>query len=315
MAGNAYIREKSVEERCDNRSSISKLIDIYLSDMRKHNYSGKTVYSYRLSLGSLLSFLEDAGVREISDVTSEILEKYRARRLAAGLEAGTVALNVGVIKTFFRYLDGEGVIFDNPACGLKAPRDEKRMGHVPSEEDMRKLLASPDISTSMGIRDRAILEVAYSTGIRLEELTGLRLSSVDLKNKTLRIFGKGRRERIAPLTRAAAKWLEKYLSGPRGELLRYNLDEDALWIGMHKGMMSHAALGVRIGEYSKAAGVRRISPHAIRRACATHMLRNGAHPVQIQMLLGHAQMRTLSRYISVNLGDVRKTHAKSGVGR
>ena len=314
MPENAYI-EESVEERCNNRSSISKLIEMYISDLRKHNYSGKTVYSYRQSLENLLSFLDAEGVREISDVTSCALEKYRGWRLSAGMRPGTVALNVGVIKTFFGYLDGEGVIFDNPALGLKAPRDEKRMGHVPSEEDMGKLLARPDVSTAMGIRDRAILEVAYSTGIRLGELTGLRLSSVDLKNKTLRVFGKGRRERIAPLTRAAAKWLEKYLSGPRGELLKYNLDEDALWIGTHRRMMSHAALGVRIGGYSKAAGVRRISPHAIRRACATHMLRNGAHPVQIQMLLGHSEMRTLSRYISVNLGDVRKTHAKSGPGR
>ena len=314
MAKNAYIKE-SAEERCNNRSSISKLIDMYLSDLRKHNYSGRTVCGYRQSLENFLVFLDTEGVLEISDVTSEILEKYRGWRLSAGMRPGTVALNVGVIKTFFGYLDGEGVIFDNPALGLKAPRDEKRMGHVPSEEDMGKLLARPDVSTAMGIRDRAILEVAYSTGIRLGELTGLRLSSVDLKNKTLRVFGKGRRERIAPLTRAAAKWLEKYLSGPRGELLKYNLDEDALWIGTHRRMMSHAALGVRIGGYSKAAGVRRISPHAIRRACATHMLRNGAHPVQIQMLLGHSEMRTLSRYISVNRGDVRKTHAKSGPGR
>jgi len=312
---NAYIREKNVENLCHNRNAISKLMDTYFDDMRKHNYSEKTICSYDSGLRRFLYFLGVNGVSEIQDVTLDLLEKYRVSSLDEGLKTGTVAMLLRVVKTFFKYLESEGIIFDNPTYSLKLPKVEKKMQYVPSEEDMIKLIAQPYTVTPTGIRDRAILEVAYSTGIRLEELTGLKLSSVDLKNKVLRVMGKGKKERIVPLTKAACKWLENYVSGSRQELLKYNLNEDALWIGNHKKSMSHAALGVRIGEYSKEAGIRRISPHAIRRACATHMLRNGAHPVQIQMLLGHSDLSTLSRYLSITLEDMKKSHGKSRAGR
>ena len=312
---NAYIEEKNIENNMHNRNSVSKVMDSYFEDLRKHNYSEKTIYGYDFALRRFLSFLGANGVSEIQDVTSDLLDKYRASSLAEGLGTGTVAMLLRVVKTFFKYLESEGTIFDNVAYSLKLPKVEKKMQYVPSEEDMIKLIAQPNTVMPMGIRDRAILEVAYSTGIRLEELTGLKLSSVDLKNKVLRVMGKGRKERSVPLTKAACKWLENYVSGARRELLKYNLNEDALWIGNHKKAMSHAALGVRIGEYSKEAGIRRISPHAIRRACATHMLRNGAHPVQIQMLLGHSDLSTLSRYLSITLEDMKKSHSKSKAGR
>jgi len=312
---NAYIRGDNLNNQCHNRNAISKLVDTYFDDLRKHNYSEKTIYSYDSGLKRFLYFLGLNGVSEIQDVTLDLLDKYRASSLDEGLETGTVAMLLRVVKTFFKYLESEGVVFDNPACFLKLPKVEKKTQYVPSEEDMIKLIAQPHTITPTGIRDRTILEVAYSTGIRLEELTGLKLSSVDLKNKVLRVMGKGRKERIVPLTKAACEWLENYISGPRGELLKYNLNEDALWIGNHKKAMRHAALGVRIGEYSKEAGIRRISPHAIRRACATHMLRNGAHPVQIQMLLGHSDLSTLSRYLNITLEDMKKSHGKSGAGK
>ena len=312
---NTYIREKNIENQCHNRNAISKLIDTYFEDLRKHNYSKNTINGYDSGLKRFLYFLGVNGVSEIQDVTLDLLDKYRASAFEEELTTGTIAMLLRVVKTFFKYLESEGIIFDNPAYHLKLPKVDKKMQYVPSEKDMIKLIAQPYTATTMGIRDRAILEVAYSTGIRLEELTGLKLSSVDLKNKVLRVMGKGKKERVVPLTRAACKWLEDYVSGARRELLKYNLNEDALWIGKHKKGMSHAALGVRIGEYSKEAGIRRISPHAIRRACATHMLRNGAHPVQIQMLLGHSDLSTLSRYLSITLEDMKKSHGKSRPGK
>lgn len=315
MGKKTYIREKNSAQAWCSHNRLSQLAGQYLDDLRRHRYSEKTVYSYETALRRLLYFLDGEGIGGVADIRSGDLEKFRERGLAEGLAPGTVGMLVRVVRCFFGYLESAGIIFDNPAGGLKAPKTEKVMGHVPSEEDMVKLLAQPDTATVTGIRDRAILELAYSTGIRLEELTGLTLSGVDLANRTLRVFGKGSRERTVPLTKQACRWLKRYLSGPRGELLRYNPDEDALWIGKHKKAMSHGALGVRIGEYSKQAGVRRISPHAVRRACATHMLRNGAHPVQVQMLLGHSDLRTLSRYINVSLEDMKKTHGRSRAGK
>ena len=315
MSKNAYIGKEKVRDFWHNRSSISKLVRNYFADLRKHGYTERTIDNYDVTLRCLAAFLNLEKITEISDVTLEVLERFREESLKKGLATGTVEIRIRIVKTFFKYLESEGIIFDNPAFYLKTPRVVKVLQYVPSEEDMKKLLAQPDPATPMGIRDRAILEVAYSTGIRLEELTGLKLSGVDLRNGVLRVFGKGRKERTVPLTGTACYWLERYLSGARGELLKYNLNEEALWIGKHKEAMSHGALGVRIGQYSRKAGIRRISPHAIRRACATHMLRNGAHPVQIQMLLGHSDLCTLSRYIDISLEDMRKSHAGSGAGR
>ena len=290
-------------------------IEKFLKGMENRNYSVKSISSYEESLKRFDCFLELNGISSVQDVTFDLLEKFRASSLEDGLSAGTVALLTRVVKNFFGYLESEGIVFDNPARNLKAPSVEKKMGYVPSEKDMIKLLSRPNPVTLTGIRDRAILEVAYSTGIRLEELVTLKLSRVDLKNRVLRIFGKGGKERIVPLTGKAREWLEKYIAGARRELLKDNIDEERLWIDRRGKAMTDNAIQGMLVRYSKEAGIRRISPHSVRRACATHMLRNGAHPVQIQMLLGHADLSTLSRYVNITLEDMRKTHAKSKPGR
>jgi site-specific recombinase XerD len=312
---NAYIREKNMKSSSTNCNRVSEFSQMYFEDMRKRNYSGKTINSYEKSLKRFDCFLELNGISSVLDATSTLLEKFRASSLKDGLSTGTVALMTRVVKNFFTYLEGEGIIFENPARNLKAPSVEKKMGYVPGERDMRKLLSRPDPATFTGIRDRAILEVAYSTGVRLEELVGMKLSCIDLKNRALRIFGKGRKERTVPLTGKAGEWLEKYIARARRELLKENIDEERLWIDRCGKAMTGNALQGMLVRYSKEAGIRRISPHAVRRACATHMLRNGAHPVQIQMLLGHADLSTLSRYVNITLEEMKKTHAKSRAGK
>jgi integrase/recombinase XerD len=193
-------------------------------------------------------------------------------------------------------------------------REPRRLQSVPSREEVRKLLEQPDTETAVGIRDRAILEVLYGTGIRREELLKLKVSSVDLKENTLRVNGKGGRQRIVPLGKTAAHWLQRYIEKARTEL-DPSEDVEALRISQHGEPMSYWALPVIMRKYVKAVGIPSLSPHSLRRACATHMLQNGAHPVELQMLLGHASLTHLSQYLRLSISELRKTHAATKPGQ
>jgi integrase/recombinase XerD len=180
---------------------------------------------------------------------------------------------------------------------------------------MAALLRQPDISTPLGVRDRAFIEVAYSTGARRAELTGLTIHDLNLDAGLLRLMGKGRKERMVPLGRQAVQWLHTYLSDIRPRLARGRLDEDWLWLGQEGKPIQAAGLRMMLRVHSIRAGLKPVSVHALRRACVTHMLRNGAHPVQIQTLLGHADLTSLSQYLRLTIRDIRKMHAASKVGR
>jgi integrase/recombinase XerD len=187
---------------------------------------------------------------------------------------------------------------------------------VPTEAELARLLAQPDITQPVGIRDRALLEVAYGCGLRRGELVRLTIFDPDFQRGTLRVLGKGRKERIVPLGRQALHWLKRYLQHARPKLLGGRLNEEALWIsGKHRPL---GGMGMRqqLWEYSKRAQIKTLMClHSLRRACATHMLRHGAHPVQIQMLLGHASLKHLSQYLEVTITDLRKTHRQSKPGK
>jgi integrase/recombinase XerD len=181
---------------------------------------------------------------------------------------------------------------------------------------MKALLSQPDISRPTGIRDRAVLEVFYSTGARLEELCGMNVHDADLKQGRIRITGKGNKERAVPMGRQAVYWTERYLKDVRPGFLRKRPDEPALWLGVAGKRINPLIVERFIRRYGEKAGIKHpVTPHTLRRACATHMLRGGAHPVQIQMLLGHASLRILSRYLKVTITDMMKTHARGKPGK
>jgi len=180
---------------------------------------------------------------------------------------------------------------------------------VPGEEEVALVLARPDTSRPTGVRDRALLETAYGTAARLQELTRLRVGDLDLRGGTVRLLGKGNRERVAPLGRQAVQWLGRYLREARPALLR-NRESEALWIGRSGRALGYAAVRTVLRVHSRGA----VSPHGLRRACATHMLRAGAHPVQIQALLGHASLRSLRHYLKVTIAELAAMHAASRLG-
>lgn len=314
MPKNAYIKKKF-----KNYGFIFTVHDgvalKYIEHMRTKNHSDGSLLVYCRSLREFFSFSAAAGIGRLQQVDGEILERYKLNLIGRGFASCTVDTYLRTLKQFFRYLEDQGVLFIDPSLNLRSPKPERKIGYVPDIDEVKKLLAAPDVSTKLGIRDRALLETAYSTGSRLSELTALDIFSPDLNRGLLRVSGKGRKDRVVPLGKHAVFWLDRYLTDVRDRLLNGDIDEKALWIGRCGEKITRHAVEQIFRSRSDAAGLRLISPHAVRRACATHMLNNGAHPMEIQTLLGHATMKTLSQYLQLTITEIKSTHLKSRLGK
>ena len=310
---NAIVKRKYSENFSIVFESYNENATGFIRDKEQRKYSKATILVYLGALKDFFLFLDVKGVETLQEVTLGTLDLYRLYQTEKEQSSQTINMRLKTVRQFFKYLEKSGELFINPANDLKLRKPDNKMGYVPNEEDMKKLLNSPDVTTELGIRDRAIMESAYSTGMRLEELSSLNIFSFNLRNGSVRVFGKGGKERTLPLGKHACSRIGKYLR-KRDELLDGNIDEKAFWISNYGTGMKKCSVGRVFSFHSKKAGVENISVHAIRRACATHMLRNGAHPVQIQMLLGHASLRTLSHYLKMTITELQETHSRSTPG-
>lgn len=301
-----------------NRKRITARVPVgqYLDHLKTLKYSPKSINSYKQALYRFVSFLTAKDIARPADVTSKDLDGYRLELVDQGYADQSIGLYLRAVRGLFKYLEDTGQVFINPAAALIVPRVKEKLKPVPTEDDMQNLLARPDLSTLTGIRDRAIIETFYSTGVRLEELCGMNVYDADLRQGRVKVTGKGSRQRVVPLGRQAAFWTDKYLKQVRARFLRKRADEHALWLGFAGRRINPLIVERFIREYGKKAGIRHpVTPHALRRACATHMLRGGAHPVEIQLLLGHGSLRVLSRYLKVTIADMMKTHSKGKPGK
>ena len=286
----------------------------WLGLLKNQKYSKKSLDTYQKALQRFDEFLLLTSISRVQDVTAEHLSHYRLYLVGRGLSDATIYVYLRSVRMLFKYLEDNQQVFINPAASMVLPRCERKLQGVPCEEAIKRLLLQPNTGTAVGVRDRALLETAYSTGVRRGELCALTVFDPDVKQGTLRVMGKGRKERVVPLGKHAVLWLKQYMENARAKLTK-NPDEVSLWITKTGTKLSYARIDKLIREYAAAAGLSRVSPHTLRRACATHMLRNGAPPVKIQMLLGHANLKSLSQYLRVTITDMKKMHQKSKPGR
>ena len=315
MSERLYIKKKNDK----NSVIIFKGFDSYKTSFINHikskKYSKMTQRTYGRNIDYFVSFLAANNINSPQEVSLKILEQYRLGLLDRNLSLHTVEFYIRSIKLFFKYLEENGVLFVNPADKLPNPNPRKKLPVAPCINDVKKLLTQPNINRSTGIRDRTMIETNYSCGLRASELMSLSIFSPDFKNKILHVSGKGNKERTVPLGKHAIYWIEKYIRNERPVLAGDNPDITALWINKAGGSMNAANYSTNLDSYSRMAGIKRISSHALRRACATHMLNNGAHPVYVQNLLGHADLGTLSQYLMVTVKDLQKTHKAAKVGK
>ena len=299
-------------KREDNDNRVIVLAEEYLERLKARRYSPNSVETYGRAIRD---FAEHIGKRDARAVTGRDLEQYRSGLLDRKFKAASIAVYFRAVKLLFRHLEENQIIFDNPAAGLPAMRKPSLLQPVPTEEEMQILLHRPNTATATGMRNRALLETLYSTGLRRQEALDLKVSSLNLQEGRVRVMGKGQRERVVPVGNEALQWLEKYLADVR-PAWAHSKSGDALWIGFRGQPLGYEALEQILKLYRSAPGITtRIGLHSIRRACATHMLRRGASPVAIQALLGHSALKHLSQYLKVTVTDLKQAHGESRVGQ
>jgi integrase/recombinase XerC len=279
------------------------------------NASAHTVKSYREDLTQAVEYFrqrQGGTAPRLEQLSTRLLRGYLAWLHEQGYAKSTIARRLAAVRSWCRFLCRQGVLASNPADGLRGPRQEQKLPHFVSREEMEKLLAAPPGDTAMGVRDQALLETLYSAGLRVSELTGLNVADVDLDEGLATVRGKGRRERLAllggPAVERLRSWLERRsgLLGPRADR------QPALFLNRHGTRLTARSVGRLLEKYLAQAGLDpRTSPHTLRHSFATHLLDAGADIRSVQELLGHRSLGTTQIYTHVSTQRLRDSYHKA----
>ncbi len=272
----------------------------------ERNYSHHTIVAYEQDLQKFTNYLRSAGITSFDRVRKETLRGFIGMQVQSGISRKTVARRAACLRSFFRFLRHRGTIRVNPTLGLVAPKLEKKLPIYLDERSAEQMLDRPDTSTEDGKRDAAILELFYGTGIRLGELIGLNIGDADLTEGTLRVRGKGRKERMVPVGRKASSALKRYLAGREVGPL------DPLFV-LRSGKRCYPEWVSRmVTKYiSEVSELEKRSPHVLRHSFATHLLNNGADLRAVKELLGHESLSTTQLYTHVSTERLKKVYRQS----
>jgi integrase/recombinase XerD len=274
-------------------------IDTYLTNLRAvRRMSPNTVESYARDLAALAGFAEARGTA-VESLERRDLEAFVRSLMAGGLSPRSVARAVACVRGFYRFLALQQKRDASPADDLRAPRSWPALPKFLDLEEVDRLLAQPDVATPRGLRDKALIETLYATGLRVSELTSLKTSNLNLDEGYLTCVGKGDKERLVPIGQEAAGWVRRYLAEGRPALLQ----RPSTWLFVNArdgGPLSRVGFWKVLKEYGLKAGIgREISPHVLRHSFATHLLERGADLRAIQVMLGHADLSTTQIYTHV----------------
>ncbi|HPJ94037.1 MAG TPA: site-specific tyrosine recombinase XerD [Deltaproteobacteria bacterium] len=265
-----------------------------------------TITAYESDLADFFLWIDESGVT-IEGVQGSDLARYTSHCSSKKLKATSIGRRLSTIRQFYRFLLEEGVVDADPTRDLAVPRRGKYLPGVLSHEEVDRLLAAPDIATPLGIRDKAMLELIYATGLRVTELVGLNLTNLNLHVGYLICRGKGDKERLVPMGETAQRWVKEYIDLVRPSLVRSATD--VLFCSNRGKAMSRQNFWYMIKRYALAAGIlKSISPHSLRHSFATHLLTGGADLRSVQMMLGHADISTTQIYTHVTSTRLKKIH-------
>ncbi len=271
--------------------------------------SQNTLAAYRTDLISLARWMAEQGKSIDTATRSEILE-FIAWRVEGGAQPRSTARQLSSLRRYFRYILREGARSDDPTVRISMPKIGRPLPRALSEGEVEALLEAPDTSDPLGHRDRTMLEVLYATGLRVTELVDLQKRQVNLNQGVLRIVGKGDRERLIPLGEESLDWIERFIRGPRSEIL-LDRQSDYLFPTRRGDHMTRQAFWHLIKRYAKKAKIDdRLSPHTLRHAFATHLLNHGADLRVVQMLLGHSDLSTTQIYTHVARERLKDLHSR-----
>ncbi len=291
---------------------VAPAISSFLTHIRvEKGLSANTVSAYRRDL---LKFSEFTQKRKLSleAVSRDDLVDFLAGLYRQRLESKSVARHLVSLRSFFRFAQIQELIPTDPSVNLESPKIRRSLPGYLRLEEVERLLAQPDAKTPFGLRDRAMLEVLYSAGLRVSELVGLRVSDLDTKVGCVRCIGKGDKERIVPIGKKALGMVERYLRDARPKLLGKATNSPTLFVNRRGGALSRVGVWKILSSYGRRAGLRvALTPHMLRHSFATHLLERGADLRSVQLMLGHADISTTQIYTHVveeRLKQIYKAH-------
>lgn len=300
--------------------SLTGSVREFLKHLKAVDMSPSTVKKREYDLLCFQNYLCDEGILSYQDVSVNVLEGFIARLREYEYSDHSIESASTSIRRLFCWMEEQAILFENPVSQLKITyHSKKKLGLVLTHDQVAKLLDQPNITTTGGVRDRCILEVLYGTGIRLAECEGLSVFDLDLTGRTIKVHGKGRKERLLPLGKYAVKYLQIYMEHGRSKLMqrsRASKDCHSLWLSRTGAALGKQTIQKSIRQYSKQAKLPAgTDTHTLRRSFATHMLQGGAHPIMVSQLLGHNDLKTLSHYLKISITDLTKTHAHTPPGK
>jgi integrase/recombinase XerC len=285
---------------------MDKLIENYIEELIRRRFSDFTVKSYKTDLEEFCTFLQKNGKNSFSEIDRKDIRSFMGELLSYGYKKSSVSRKLSAIKSFCKFLERNKIIKGNPSVSVKTPKTETSIPSFLSEEEVRKMLDFSPQEKELDIRNKAILELLYATGIRASELVNLDLSMFDAKSRLLRVYGKGKKERIIPVAKASFEALNRYISESRGYT---------------KGPLFFSKSGKRLTQRDlqrivkkaiiKVATLNQMSPHTMRHTFATHLLNRGANLRAVQELLGHESLSTTQIYTHVSVEKLKEEYKRA----
>jgi len=299
----------------DVEYSIPDIIEQFIDVIwMERGLSENTLSAYRTDLKKFSMWLSLKNATKTADslihARRNIITEYLAELETLNISSRSRARLLSTLRLFYAYLIREKMISTDPVALIDAPKLGRSLPKTLTEDDVDSLLQAPDSATLLGLRDRALFEVLYATGLRVSELVGLQVSQVNLSQGVIRVTGKGNKERLVPLGEEAVSWLEKYLGSARADILKQSVS-DAMFVTKRGAAMTRQAFWYLIKRYATQAQIMaEISPHTLRHAFATHLLNHGADLRVVQMLLGHSDLSTTQIYTHVAKARLKSLHSQ-----
>lgn len=290
-----------------NEPEIDRFIDSLWS---QKGLADLTLSAYQQDLLQFSRWLATRS-QKLFEADQSSIQQFLAERFTNGASARSNARLLSTLKQYYRYLVRIGERQDNPTALISAPKIHRSLPQSLGEIDIEKLLDAPDLESNFGLRDRCMLELMYSSGLRVSELVGLQLNQINTNLGLVRLIGKGNKERVIPVGEEALHWLAKYVKQARPELQSAKSISDALFLSSRGSAITRQAFWQNIKKHLLKAGVKTVfSPHSLRHAFATHLLNHGADLRTVQMLLGHSSLSTTQIYTHIAQARLQSIHAQ-----
>lgn len=273
------------------------------------NASANTIASYKLDLARYLQYLEEKNITSLEKIKDRDISGFLSLLYDIGLSASSVSRNLSAIKMFHRFLVGDGVTKNNPTENVDTPKLEKQLPDVLNQDEIETILNQPNTVDPLGIRDKAILETMYATGVRVSELIGLKQSGVHADAGVIQVFGKGSKERLIPIGRSALEWIAKYQTEVRPQFAKKGRGRDVVFLNTRGTPLSRMTIWNIVDRYTRQAGIQKdVHPHTFRHSFATHLLEGGADLRSVQEMLGHSDISTTQIYTHIDREYLKEVH-------